>query len=166
MADEAIGTDAAGYEVLTEAMLELANEFPGLEDGESVKFEELGRESGIALSGSSGALVYQEREDIVGGVHQTCRYAFVLVYRAGASAREGQKRAVSEFLDAFGKWLCRETAVIAGESYTLSAWPDLSTGREIKRITRENAYGTEPQESGVQDWVLPVTVEYTNEFSR
>ena len=36
-----IGKDATGYEVITEAMKDLLNRFPGLLPGEEVKYEEL-----------------------------------------------------------------------------------------------------------------------------
>ena len=70
---------------------------------------------------------------------------------------------IQEFLDAFGKWLCREPAVIDGETYKLAGYPKLAGTRQIKKITRDNSYGTEPQANGVQDWLLPVTVQYTND---
>lgn len=161
-----IGKDATGYEVITEAMKDLLNQFPGLLPGEEVKYEELGEDSGIAFSNDAGALVYTEREDVIGGVHQTCQYPFFLVYRASSSAKERQKMSIQEFLDAFGKWLCREQSVIGGEAYKLSDYPKLSGSRQIKKITRDNSYGTEPQENGVQDWLLPVTVQYTNDFKK
>lgn len=166
MADELkpIGKDATGYEVITEAMKELLNQFPGLYEGEEVKYEELAEDSGIAFSNDAGALVYTERQDVIGGIHQTCQYPFFVVYRSAGSAKERQKMSIQEFLDAFGKWLCREPAVIDGETYRLSDYPELAAGRKITRITRDNSYGTEPQESGVQDWLLPVTVQYTNEI--
>lgn len=161
-----IGKDATGHEVITEAMKDLLNQFPGLYEDEEVKYEELADESGIAFSNDSGALVYTETEDIIGGVHQTCQYPFFIVYRAASSAKERQKMSIQEFLDAFGKWLCREPAVIDGETYKLSGYPKLSGSRQIKKITRDNSYGTEPQENGVQDWLLPVTVQYTNDFKK
>lgn len=166
MADELkpIGKDATGYEVITEAMKDLLNQFPGLLPGEQIKYEELKKDQGIAFSNDSGALVYSETEDIIGGVHQTCQYPFFIVYRSASSAREAQKMSIQEFLDAFGKWLCQEPAVIDEEVYKLSSYPKLAGTRQIKRITRDNSYGTEPQENGVQDWLLPVTVQYTNDF--
>lgn len=36
-----IGKDATGYEILTEAMKALLNQYPGLEKGERIKYEEL-----------------------------------------------------------------------------------------------------------------------------
>ena len=157
-----IGRDAAGYTILREAMKDLMNKFPGLLPDESVKFEELESESGIAISDNSGALIYTEDVYVSGSRNQTCRYPFYLVYRAASSAKERQKMSIQEFLEAFGNWLCMEDAVIGDETYRLGQYPALSGGRKIIRITRDNSYGTEPQEGGVQDWVLPVTVEYSN----
>ena len=64
MADKPIGKDATGYEILTDAMKALLNQYPGLYDNETIKFEELGKESGIAFSADNGALVYLEKEDV------------------------------------------------------------------------------------------------------
>lgn len=161
-----LGKDATGYEVMTEAMKDLLNQFPGLHAGEAVKYEELDDESGIAFSNDAGALVYIEREDIIGGVHQTCIYPFFIVYRAASSAKERQKMSIQQFLDAFGKWICRESAVIDGETYKLEEYPKLAGGRQIQKITRDNSYGTEPKKNGVQDWLLPVTVQYRNDFKK
>lgn len=67
-------------------------------------------------------------------------------------------------MDTLGKWLCREPVAINGESVQLTAYPELSGNRRITRISRSNAYGIEPNEDGVQDWLLPCTVQYTNEY--
>ena len=103
-----ISKDATGYEVLTAAMKDLLNQFPGLHEDEEIKYEELEEEGGIAFSNNAGALVYAEKEDIIGCVHQTCQYPFFVVYRSASSARERQKMSIQEFLDALGKWLCKE----------------------------------------------------------
>ena len=73
---------------------------------------------------------------------------------------------IQEFLDTFGKWLCREPVVINGSEQRLSKYPTLSQGRKITKVTRDNSYGLEPQESGVQDWILPVSIEYKYDFER
>lgn len=162
MADalQPIGSDT-GYTVVRDAMKYLLNQYPGLTGGEKVKFEETKIEAGIIFSDNSGALVYTQKTYVSGNREQTCRYPFYLVYRAASSAKEQQKMSIQEFLEMFGNWLCKEDAVIDGETYHLASYPELSRGRKITRITRDNSYGTEPQENGVQDWVLPVTVEYT-----
>ena len=160
-----IGKDASGYDVLTIAVKALLNQFPGLYENESVKFEELSEDSGIAFSADNGALIFSETEDVLGGVRQTCQYPFYIVYRT-SSTRERQKMSIQEFLDMFGKWLCRDPVVIDGSEQRLSKYPTLSQGRKITKVTRDNSYGLEPQESGVQDWILPVSIEYKYDFER
>lgn len=160
-----IGKDASGYDVLTIAVKALLNQFPGLYENETVKFEELGEDSGIAFSADNGALIFSETEDVLGGVRQTCQYPFYIIYRT-SSTKERQKMSIQEFLDTFGKWLCRESVVIDGSEQRLSKYPTLSQGRKITKVTRDNSYGLEPQESGVQDWILPVSIEYKYDFER
>ena len=157
-----IGADVDGFEILTNAVLELLSQFPGL-NGREILFEELGKESGIAFSANNGALVMSERRSITDHVRQNCQYPFFIVYRT-ASTQEYQKLQVQAFFDAIGKWLCREPAVVNGETVRLKSYPALSDDRKITRITRSNSYGLEPSSGGVQDWLMPVTVEYTNEF--
>lgn len=161
--DKVIGRDASGFDILTRAVKSLLNQYPGLEDGEVIKFEELGKESGIAFSADNGALVYAETEDVCGFRHQKCQYPLYVVYRT-ASNKERLKLSAQEFLDSLGKWLCQEPVVINGTQTRLAAFPALSEGRIIKRITRENSYGLEPNADAVQDWVLPVAVQYTNDI--
>ena len=158
-----IGKDATGYEILTEAMKALLNQYPGLEKGERIKYEELASDGGISFYADTGALIYSEKEDVCGTMHQVCQYPFLVVYRT-ASGRERQKLSIQKFLDNLGKWICQEPVIINGFETHLSAFPELSQGRKIKRITRDNSYGTEPQESGVQDWLLPITVKYEYEW--
>ena len=157
-----IRADVEGFEILTNAVLELLSQFPGL-NGREILFEELGKESGIAFSANNGALVMSERRSITDHVRQNCQYPFFIVYRT-ASTQEYQKLQVQAFFDAIGKWLCREPAVVNGETVRLKSYPALSDDRKITRITRSNSYGLEPSSDGVQDWLMPVTVEYTNEF--
>lgn len=161
MADEIkpIGVDATGYEVLSKAILELLNQYPGL-NGKEILFEELGKDGGIAMSADNGALIMTERRSITDHVFQTCQFPFFVVYRT-ASTRERQKLQVQTFLDALGKWLCKEPV---GGLVEVSEHPALTDSRKITRITRSNAYGLEPNSNGTQDWLLPVTVQYTNEF--
>ena len=157
-----IGTDPTGYEYMKRAVKALLNDYPGL-DGQTIYFEELGEEEGIAFSADSGALVMSERRSITDHVAQTCQFPFLVVYRTTAT-REFEKLNVSAFLDSLGKWLCKEPVEIDGESYRLSAYPSISDGRKITRVTRNNSYSTVPNANNSQDWVLPVSVQYTYEF--
>lgn len=160
-----IGKDADGKDILADAMKSLLNQYPGLHDGEKIKYEELGADSGIAFYADAGALIYSEKEDVCGTMHQVCQYPFIVVYRT-ASDKERQKLSVQRFLDNLGKWICREPVAVNGVETRLSAFPELSRGRVIKRITRDNSYGTEPQTNGVQDWLLPITVKYEYEWEK
>ena len=114
------------------------------------------------LSASLETLLNTEKEDILGRIYQECRYPCFVVYRSTTGARERQKITILEFLDTLGRWLCHEPSGIEGKEYEKAVYPDLTAGRKIERVTRGNAYGTQPQENGVQDWVLPVTVYYKN----
>lgn len=157
-----ISVDATGYEVLTNAVLALMEEFSDIV-GKPIYFETLGEKSGIAFSADNGALVMAERRTITGKIWQSCQYPFYVVYRT-ASTEEWQKLQVQAFLDSLGKWICQEPAEINGETIRLKSYPELSRGRKITRVTRLNSYGLEPNAEGVQDWLLPITVQYTNEI--
>ena len=163
--EKPIGKDATGHEILIEAMKTLLNQFPGLEKSERIKYEELGADGGISFYTDAGALIYSEKEDICGVMHQVCHFPFIVVYRT-AAGRERQKLSVQKFLDSLGKWICQEPVTINGAETRLSSFPELSQGRTVKRITRDNSYGTQPQENGVQDWLLPITVKYEYEWER
>lgn len=156
-----IGLDSTGYEVLTKAVLALLSEYGELV-GREIYFEDISQ-SGIAFSANDGALVMTETPDILGGYTQVCQYPFYVVYRT-TSTQERQKLQVQTFLDSLGKWLCKEPAEVNGEYIQLEKYPELSNGRKITRVTRVNSYGLEPNEEGVQDWLLPVIVQYTNEI--
>lgn len=157
-----IGVVTDGIEMLTAAILEVMRQYSAL-TGEDIYFEELGEESGIAFSASDGALIISETEDVLGGFIQRCQYPFFVVYRT-SSTKEYQKLEAQKFLDSIGKWICGEPADVKGKYYALMKYPALTRGRKIVRITRKNSYPVEPYENGVQDWILPVTVEYTNEI--
>lgn len=160
-----IGSDAAGYELIREAVRSLLNSYPGLETDEKVKYDALGKESGLIFTDTGGALVYTEVFDIVGNVRQTCSYPFYVVYRSTAT-EERTKLNIQRFLDNFGAWITGEPVELNGKIEQLTAYPILIGARRIEEIKRDNSYGTEPQENGVQDWVLPVTVRYSNKTRR
>ena len=72
---------------------------------------------------------------------------------------------INEFLDKMGAWLCKEPVTIDGEEYQLSAYPAITGGRKITSVTRFNSYALEPNANKTQDWVIPITVNYTHEFT-
>lgn len=157
-----IGVDADGFETLTKAVSEMLNQCPGL-NGREVLFEELGESSGIAFFADNGALILSEKRSITDHVRQQCAYPFYAAYRM-EGVRESRKLQAQAFLARMGKWLCKEPVCVDGQTVRLSRYPKLSGGRRITRVTRSNAYGLEPGPDGVQDWLLPVTVQYANEF--
>lgn len=157
-----IKEDTGGIESMVPAVKILLNQYPGLLPGEEVKFEELEETSGIAFINNSGALVYNETTDVTGGVEQKCQYLFILIYRM-QSSRERQKLIAQQFLDTFGKWLCREPNVYERGGEPVE-YPVLTDGRKIIRLKRDLISATDPTDKGVQDWMLPVTVEYMNRF--
>lgn len=163
--DKPIGVDAAGYEVITNAILALLSQYPGIDDVGEILYEELQEDYGVAFFADAGALVMSEKESITAHIRQNCQYPMYIVYRT-ISTRERQKLQAQRFLDAIGKWICREPAIIGGTEYQLREYPPLAEGRKITKISRNNSYGTTPKDNGVQDWVLPVKVEYTNEFDK
>ncbi len=160
-----IGLDDTGYNMITEAMRVLLNQFPGLEDGDMILFEQLQKDSGIIFSADNGALIMSERVSVTDHVYQTCQYPFYIVYRT-ASSTERQKIRVQEFLNNIGKWLSKEVVNINGTEYRLSDYPELTDGRVIKKITRDNSYGLTPQDNGVQDWLIPCVVQYIHEYDK
>lgn len=158
----AIKSDVSGFDVLKQAVLALLNQYPGL-DGRSITFSGLTEESGISMELESGALVYTERKFIDGTVRQDCQFPFFVVYRSGATS-EFLKWNVNTFLDNLGSWLCKEKVSLDGSIHQLVEYPLLTGGRKIIDVTRFNSYSLDPNENGTQDWVLPVTVNYTHEF--
>lgn len=159
-----IGIDAGGTEPLKIAVMDLVNQFPGL-NGRVISYQGLGEDGGISVEPESGTLVYSESTDILGTIRQACQYPFVVVYRSGGSS-EYQKMSVTQFLDNLGAWLCREPVNIDGTDRQLSAFPEVSGGRKIAGIVRFNTYALEKNENQTQDWVLPVIVNYTHEFQK
>lgn len=162
MDQKPIGLDGSSYEILKKAVLDLLNQYPGL-DGETIYFNGLTEDSGISMEPDSGTLIYKKKRDITGGEKWECQFPFFVVYRSGAN-RPGQKMAINAFLDSLGAWLCREPVVIAGETYQLTQYPTLTGQRRITSVTRFNSYALDPNPNATQDWIIPITVHYTNEF--
>ena len=84
MADKPIVYDVTGTELLTTALRELINTYPGL-NGETITFATLGADSGKAMFPTQGAVIQSERQSITGHVTQNCQYPFSIYYRAGGA---------------------------------------------------------------------------------
>ena len=68
--------DVDGYDIITNAINDLLNQYPGLLEGEQIKFSTLGEESGIAFYPVTGAAISSEKVSVTGKVNQLCNYPF------------------------------------------------------------------------------------------
>lgn len=158
-----ISLDGEGFNILKDAVVALLNDFPGL-DGREISFSGLTADGGISMEPESGALVYTEKNDIVGNVHQECQFPFYVVYRTDATS-EYARKGIVDFLDTLGAWVCREPIIYQQALYQLTEYPKLTGGRKITSVTRFNSYALEPNANNTQDWLIPITVKYTHEFT-
>lgn len=157
--------DVSGYDIVTTALLELLNEFPGL-DGMEIAFSTLGDSSGVAMYPISSAVIQTEKEDVTGHVVQTCLYPFHVIYRASGLS-ESRKASVKEWLDNLGRWLEKEEITIRNTVYRLSQYPTLTGARKIERIERQTpGYLDSINENKSENWVIYITMQYINEFDR
>ncbi len=159
-----IGMDNKGFDILKNAVVELLNQFPGL-NGLEVSRSDLPEDGGMTMYPDGGALIYSERTDICGNVSQVCQMQCLVVYRTGATS-EFAKAKANDLLDEIGAWVCREPVTVDGEDYQLDEYPRLTGNRTITAMSRSNSYAMEPNPNKTQDWVLPVTVTYKHEFTR
>ena len=90
MADERriIGYDVDGYDVITSAVMDLLNNYPGLEENDEIRFSVLDLSSGKAMFPSAGAVITMERISITDHVVQECQYPFSVVNRAAVTDEE------------------------------------------------------------------------------
>ena len=158
-----ISLDGEGFGILKDAVVALLNDFPGL-DGREITFSGLTEDGGISMEPESGALIYKETTDIIGTVHQECQFPFYVVYRTDATS-EYIKKGIVDFLDALGAWICREPVILRETLHQLTEYPSLTGGRRITGVTRFNSYAAEPNPNNTQDWLIPITVKYTHEFT-
>lgn len=158
--------DVNGYELVTAALMDLVNTFPGLDEGEEFGFATEPDDEGVAIFPMTGSFIYDERESITGHVVQMCQYPFTAVYRASGlnSARRANAK---EWLDAFGRWIERQPVTIGSTTYVLQSWPELTDNRVIREVTRQApAYLTSVNEDKSENWIMDVVVRYRNEFDR
>ena len=163
MADEQIRYDIEGTETITTALRTLVNQYPLLPEYDTITFANLGEESGKAIYPITGAVIQSETEDITGHVEQVCLYPFAAVYR-GAGLSESRKVNVKEWLENLGRWLEGQPVVVDGVEYTLDQYPKIGQ-REIINIRRQSpAFLESTYDNRVEDWVIHITANYTNEF--
>lgn len=156
--------DVDGYEVVTAALRELINQYPGLLPGEEVAFSILNENSGKAIFPVSGAVVESEKKSITGKVKQVCAYPFYVIYRAGGLS-DNQKARVKEWLDNLGRWLEGQSVVINQVEYRLTEYPPLTGNRKFLSIRRQTpAYLDSTNENKSENWAISISAQYRNEF--
>ena len=156
--------DVDGYDIITDALKDLLNSFPGLLQGETIKFSTLEEDSGMSFYPTSGAVIADEKMSVTGKINQLCNYPFYIVYRTAASS-PGSKIDIKEFLDNIGKWLEKQSVEIDNQKQKLSAYPELTEGREITEIIRQTpAYLDNTSDNNVQDWAISLVLRYRNIF--
>lgn len=158
--------DIEGFDVITNALRQLLNKFPGLRNGKEVSFSYLEDKSGISIYPSSGAIIEREHEGITGHVTQTCLYPFHVIYRV-YNLNENRKAAIKEWLDNLGRWLERQEIVIDGVRHRMEQYPELTGNRKILTIERKTpGYLDGTNDNGSEDWGVLITLRYRNEFDR
>lgn len=159
----AIKYDIDGYDIITNALMALLNQYPDL-GTDKIRFSTFATESGIAMFPSLGAVVETERRSVTGKVYQSCNYPFNIVYKVAGLA-ENNKIVVKDFLDKIGKWLEKQPVTIGTEQHLLEAYPALTDNREIKSISRTTpAYLESVEESKTENWVISMILRYSNEY--
>lgn len=158
--------DVDGYDIVTNAIKDLLNQFPGLYPDTSITFSTLDEDSGISFYPISGAVIAEERKSVTGKVNQLCNYPFTIIYRTAASSANAKVN-IKEFLDNLGKWLEKQPVTIEGETHKLDSYPVLTECRVIEEIERQTpSYLDNTSENNVQDWVINVSLRYRNIFYR
>lgn len=156
--------DIDGYNVVSLALSDLLNSYPGLEDGEKITFSDLKEDSGIAFYPVSGAVIALEKKGVTGKVNQLCNYPFYIIYRTGTN-KDKVKIEIKEFLDNIGRWLEQQPIQIDSKKYQLEEYPELSSNRKIEEISRLTpAYLDNTYENNVQDWIISMSLKYRNIF--
>jgi len=165
MAEE-IRYDVDSFEIITDALLELINKYPGLKDGDFISFGSLSEETGKVMFPTSGAIIQNEVEDITGHVEQDCMYPFTILYR-GAGLSESRKVAVKEWLDNIGAWLEKQEVTINGRQYRLLEYPKLVGDRYFKSIKRNSpSFQYSENEDRTEEWAITLTALYKNEYDK
>ena len=169
MADnKPVALDIDGYEYVTDALMEMANSYPGLNKmvGEHFDFTNADPEDGLTIMATSGSVIYDERESITGHVRQECTYPFMVVYKASGLSQK-RKIQVKEWMDTFARWMTRQPVTINNRTFVLQAWPELTHGRVIRTIQRQSpCYLAQINEDKSEIWAMDLVIRYRNEFNR
>lgn len=162
--EKVVKYDLDGYEVVKDAILELINQSPILENETLVSFGMLDETHGFAMIPLSSSVIESTRISITGKVTEICYYPFSLVYR-DTGMNEKRKSEVSELLDNIGKWLERKEIIVDGVGQKLQLYPALTGNRKFLEIRRQtNSYLANVYEDKSEDWEIRITARYQNEY--
>ncbi len=162
--EKVVQYDLDGYDVVKDAILQLLNQCPLLENEIDISFSVLEEKHGFAMIPVSSSIIETSRKSITGITTEICYYPFTLVYR-DTGMSEKKKSQVSELLDNIGKWLERKEIAVDGETYKLSAYPALTGNRKFLEIKRQtNSYLANMYEGKTEDWEIRITARYQNEY--
>ena len=164
--EKEIRYDLNGIPVITDALINLLDEYPGLTDADEITFADLDENGGITVVPISGAVIETERTDITDHITQVCLYPFYVIYRE-KDLSERRKIKTKEWLDNLGMWLERQIVTINNTEYQLEEYPDLTGDRKFLSIERQSpAYLDKNEEDATEDWVIYISARYQNEFNR
>lgn len=164
MADKEVRYDIDGQEVVSTALMDLINEYPGLTQDDYIQYATLGDSKGKAVFPTSGSAIKNEIKDVTGHVEQTCDYPFIVIYRASGLS-ESRKEKVKEWLDNLGRWLEKQPIIVNGTEYQLDEYPALTRDRKFKQIQRVSpSYLDSINEDKAENWAVNITATYTNEY--
>lgn len=156
--------DIDGTEEVTKAIVALLNEYPRLGDGETISFTSLSEDGGISMFPTSGAVIEQDKVDVLGNHEQICQYPFYIFYRANGLS-EGRKVSVKEWLDDLGRWLEKQPIVVGNVTSQLESYPALSGHRSFLSIQRTSPASLDSLgENQSENWVIRLTARYKNDF--
>lgn len=158
--------DIEGQKVITDALLELLNEYPALKDTQTIDFSFLEEEKGIAFYALGGAIILSKKESVTGNVEMKCQYPFTVVYR-DKPVKESRRIQISKFLDDLGRWLEMQPIETKAGVQQLGEYPKLTEGRKITQIQRTTpAHIDGTNAAGVESWIIGLNLQYEQEYEK
>ena len=156
--------DVQGEDIITNALVDLVNQYPKLETGETIKFGTLSESGGISFFPMSGAVIERDTTDILGNHEQICNYPFFIYYKASGLS-EGVKINVKEWLDDLGRWLEKQPITVGGTTSILTDYPLLSGNRKFITIRRTTPATLDSVGNGQEEnWAIRLVARYQNNF--
>ena len=136
------------YDSVAGAVLVLANDFPGLREGQRFAFASLDETEGLALFPVEGEATEEVHRSVTGRVRRICNWTFQAVCRTGGPD-ESRRQAVADWMDALGRWMEAQEA------------PALTEKRRILSIRRAGVprQAVRPADR-TETWVMEMTARY------